>query len=220
MLGLSNNRRIFMGTLFSIDEIIASPCKAAILRVMASRQGLKATGRQIAVLGGFSAPSTHEALKYLHARNVLLLEVIGKQHIYSLNEEDRLVQKVIRPMFKAVSGLKEEIGSFIVKEMKREGIQKSVIAVFLYGSVQKGVAVLGSDVDIAVIVAKASDVECVSEVFVSTIASRFKSYFGAQLDPYIKSSNEFRGMLKKNLPPVSTLIKSYSVLYGKEPLEA
>ncbi|MBF0511582.1 MAG: nucleotidyltransferase domain-containing protein [Candidatus Omnitrophica bacterium] len=208
-----------MEMLFSIDEIIASPCKAAILRVMTSRQGFKATGRQIALLAGFSAPSTHECLKYLHARNVLLLEVIGKQHIYALNEADRLVQKVIRPMFKAVSSIKEEIGSFIVKEMKREGVQKSVAAVFLYGSVQKGKAVTGSDVDVAVVVAKASNVESVSQALVLTIAPRFKSYFGAQLDPYVKSTDEFRGMLKKNQPPVSTLIKSYSVLYGKEPLE-
>ena len=66
---------------------------------------------------------------------------------------------------------------------------------------------MGSDVDIAVVVAKASDVERVSEAFLSTIAPRFKSYFGAQLDPYIKSSDEFRGMLKKNQPPVSTLNK-------------
>jgi len=208
-----------MEALFSIDEIISSPCKAAVLRVMASRQGFKATGRQIAILAGFSAPSTHEALKNLRARNILLLEVIGRQHIYSLNEEDRLVQKVIRPAFKVVNGLKKEIGSFIVKEMKRDAIQKLVVAVFLYGSVQKGGAVLGSDVDIAVVVAKASDVERISEVFVSIIAPRFKSYFGAQLDPYVKSSQEFKARLKKNQPPVSTLIKAYSVLYGKEPLE-
>ena len=136
-----------------------------------------------------------------------------------MNEEDRLVQKVIRPMFKVVSGLKDEMGDFIVKEMKRNGIQKSVIAVYLYGSVQKGGAVLGSDVDIAVVVAKALDVERVSEVFLSTIAPRFKSYFGAPLDPYVKSSDEFRERLKKNQPPISTLMKSYSVLYGKEPLE-
>ena len=62
-------------------------------------------------------------------------------------------------MFKAVSGLKEEMGSFLVKEMKREGIQKSVAAVFLYGSIQKGGAVLGSDVDIAVVVAKAIELK-------------------------------------------------------------
>ena len=70
-----------METLFSIDEIINSPCKVAILRVMTSRQGFKATGRQIAALAGFSVPSTHEALKSLHARNVLELEEIGRQHI-------------------------------------------------------------------------------------------------------------------------------------------
>ncbi len=208
-----------MGTPFSIDEIITSPCRAAVLRVMTSRQGFRATGRQIAKLAGFSVPSTHEALKNLHARNVLALEVMGRQHIYSLNEEDRLVQRVIRPMFKAVSGLKDEIRNFILKEMKRNRLQKLVSSVFLYGSVQKGGAVLGSDADIAVVVMKASDVERISDTFVSMIAPRFKSYFGVQLDPYVKSSDEFRSRLKKNQPPISTLIKSYSVLYGKEPLE-
>ena len=71
----------------------------------------------------------------------------------------------------------------------------------------------------AVVVAKAADVKRVEEIFNSAIAGRFKSYFGVHLDCYVKSAAEFRERLKKNLSPVSTLIKSYFVLYGKEPLE-
>ena len=204
---------------FVIDKIVDSPCKVGILRVLSSRKGFRATGREIARLAGFSVPSTHESLKDLHARNVLVLEPMGRQHIYSLNEGDRLVQKVIRPMFESERGIKDEIGRFIVKEMNKGKAQKSVVSVFLYGSVQDGAAVSGSDVDIAVVVRKAADVDRVADIFVSGIAPQFKAYFGAQLDPYVKSAAEFKARLKKNQPPVSGLIKSYSVLYGKEPLE-
>lgn len=204
---------------FKIDDIIDSPLKVAILRVLASRQGFRATGRQIAKLSGYSVPSTHESLKDLHSRNILNFEIMGKQHIYSLNEEDRIVQKIIRPMFKAESGVKEEMRDFFLEELKKAGLKKEIVSLILYGSAQKGTAKAGSDVDVAVIVSKTAIVQKVTDVFIATIALRFKSYFGMQLDAYVKSGTEFRNRIKKNQPPVSTLMKSYSVLYGKEPLE-
>jgi predicted nucleotidyltransferase len=204
---------------FQINDIIAAPSKLAILRILVSHPGLKATGREIAKLSGYSAPSTHESLKDLQSRNILTIEIIGKQHIYALNENDRIVQKIIRPMFKAESGVKEEIRDFLLNQMKKLGVRKRLISLILYGSAQRGAVVKGSDVDIAVILSKATDVERMTDLFVSTIAPQFRAYFGVQLDFYVKSAVDFRQRLKKNLPPVSTLIKSYSVLYGKEPLE-
>ena len=204
---------------FNINEIVDSPSKLAILRVFASRKGLKATGREIAKLSDYSVPSTHESLKDLHSRNILNLEVIGKQHIYSLNEEDRIVKKMIRPLFEAEGGVKDEIRDFLLKELKTAGIKQRIVSLILYGSVQKDKAVKRSDVDVAVVVDKAVDVKKVTDIFISRIMDKFKAYFGVQLDPYIKSAAEFRGRLKRNLPPVSTLMKSYTVLYGKEPLE-
>ena len=71
----------------------------------------------------------------------------------------------------------------------------------------------------AVVVDKDNDVEKISEIFISDIAMSFKMYFGIDLDPYIKSSVEFRERLKKGQPPIKNLMRSYSVLYGKDPLE-
>ena len=207
-----------MNTPFPIVEVVSSPSKTAILRMMTSRQGFRATGRQIASLVGFSVPSTHEALKSLHDRGILLLEVMGKQHIYSLNVDNRIVQKVVMPIFETENDLKKDIGQFLLKELDKQGMKQNIAAIFLYGSLQKSKAVLGSDVDIAVVVAKSSNVERIVEAFAS-IGPKFKSYFGAQLDAYIKSKEEFKERIKKNQPPVSDLMKSYSVLFGKEPLE-
>lgn len=204
---------------FQISEIINTPSKLAILRVFVSREGLKATGSEIAKLAGFSVPSTHESLKDLHARNILNREIIGRQHIYSLNEEDRIVQKVLRPMFEVENNYKKEIRDLLLEEIQKAGLKKSIVSMILYGSIQKGTARKGSDVDVAVVVSKSTDVDRVFEAFNSNIEDRFKTYFGVHLDFYVKSATEFRKLVKKNQPPVSTLMKSYSVLYGKEPLE-
>lgn len=204
---------------FKIDDIVDSPSKLAILRVFASREGLKTTGREIAKLAGYSVPSTHESLKDLYARNVLLREIIGRQHIYSLNEKDRIVQKIIRPMFEAESNYKQEIRDLLLEEIKKAGIKSIIVSLILYGSAQKKTARKVGDVDVAVIVAKSTDVDRVFEIFNSKIAERFKSFFGIHLDFYVKSVSEFRELLQKDRPPVSTLIKSYTNLFGKEPLE-
>jgi predicted nucleotidyltransferase len=202
-----------------MHEVLDSPSKVAILRILASRQGMKATGREIAKLSGFSVPSTHDSLKSLHDRQILNLEIIGKQHIYTLNEEARIVQKIIRPMFEAESGVKNEMRDFLLSEFKKAHVKQAVVSLILYGSAQKGTAHKGSDLDVAIVVDKAAYVSLVSKLFIEIIMPKFKAYFGAQVDPYIKSALEFRHLLKKNQSPVSTLIQSYSVLYGKEPLE-
>ena len=204
---------------FKINKIIDSPSKLSILRVFASRKGLRATGREIAKLAGFSVPSTHESLKDLYARNIFSREIIGRQHIYSLNEEDRIVQKIIRPMFEVENNYKEEIRDLLLEEIQEAGLKRAIVSLILYGSVQNGTAHKGSDVDVAVVMSKSTDFDRVFEVFNSSIEERFKSFFGVYLDFYVKSAAEFRKLLQKNQPPVSTLIKSYSVLYGKEPLE-
>ena len=204
---------------FNISDIVDSPSKLAILRVFASRRGLKATGREVSRLAGYSVPSTHESLKDLYSRNILKLEVIGKQHIYTLNEDDRIVKRMIRPLFEAEGNVKNEIRDFLIKELKGAAIDKAVFSLILFGSVQSGEVGKNSDVDIAVVVEKAADLKKVTEVFDAKITPAFNTYFGVHLDPYIKTAADFRGRLKKNLPPVSTLIKSYAVLYGREPLE-
>jgi len=204
---------------FQIEEIVDSPSKVAILRLFTARKNFKATGRQIAKFVGYSAPSTHDSLKSLHERNILKLDIIGKQHIYTLNEDDRIVQKIIRPMFAAESNVKNEIRDFLLKEFKRTKIRTKIISLILYGSMQTETAKKGSDIDIAVVVPRVADLPKVENALLSEIAPKFKAYFGVQIDSYIKPAAEFKERLKKNQPPVSTLMKSYSVLYGREPLE-
>lgn len=204
----------------SLDIILNTASKLKIMRLFASRtDNFRASGREIAKLIRVSPPATHAALKGLYSQNVLKLEIIGKQHIYALNVKNRIVKDILRPSFKKESALKEDIGNFLIRELTKSRLKDKIDSLMLYGSVQRGQAAAGSDVDIAVVVKNRGDVKEIEEKFVSGITSEFNECFGAHLDAYIKSRDEFARRMKKRLSPVSTLLKSYTVIFGKEPFE-
>ncbi len=204
----------------SLDNILNSKSRIAIIRLFVSKAGgFKASGREIAKLVHFSAPSTHAALKELYNERILRLEIIGKQHIYSLDSNNRVVKQILRPMFRKEISVKEEIGNYLIKQTRKTGIKNKIVSLILYGSLQEGTTTAKSDVDIAVIVKDRKAKEEVEDKFLHNISVEFSDYFGAHLDTYIKTKDEFRLRLKRNMPPVSTLMKSYSTIWGKEPLD-
>jgi len=204
----------------SLDNILNSKSKIAIIRLFVSKTSdFKASGREIGKLIRFSAPAAHAALKELYNQGVLKLDNIGKQHIYSIDNNNRIVQKILKPMFKEEISLKDELKDFLIKRIREAGIKKKIASLLLYGSLQKATTHDKSDVDVAIIIKNKKDKKEIEERFLNEISVKFHDYFKTHLDTYIKTTDEFRTRLKKNLPPVSTLMKSYSVICGKEPLE-
>ncbi|MCK4905371.1 nucleotidyltransferase domain-containing protein [bacterium] len=204
----------------SLDNILNSRSKVAIIRLFVSKtDDFRASGREIAKLVHLSAPAAHTALKGLYNQGVLKLDIIGKQHIYNLDSKNRTVKEMLRPMFEKEISVKEEIKDYLIKQIKQIDVQNKIISCILYGSLEKGETTDSSDVDVAVIIGNEKDKTEVEEKFLNNIAVNFKEYFKLNLDAYIKTKDEFRLRLKKNLPPVSTLMKSYSVIWGSEPLD-
>lgn len=204
----------------SLDHILNSKSKIAILRLFISKTtDFKANGREIAKLIHISAPAAHTALKELYSYNILKLDIIGKNHIYTLDSDNRIVRQILSPMFKKEITIKDEMKEFLIKQVKKAGISNKITSLILYGSLQEGTANNKSDVDIAVIIKNDKNKKEIEERFLNDISVKFSSYFNMHLDAYVKTKDEFCLRLKKNLPPVSTLMKSYSVILGKEPLD-
>jgi len=203
----------------ALDTILNNKTKVKILRLFTSREkGYHSSGREIARLIGVTAPTTHKALKELYAHHILDYEISGRNHLYSLNRNNRMVIDVLTPIFQKESAFKKDVFVFIKKKIEQKKIAKNIISVLFYGSQQNEQATENSDVDIAIVVHHKKDIKIVEDVFFEDISSSFYDYFGTSLDVYIKTEQDFINRLKKNLPPVSTLIKSYSVIYGKNPL--
>jgi predicted nucleotidyltransferase len=203
-----------------LDAILDSKAKVKLLTFFAGHGfGFKVTGRQAACQSGISAPSAHAALKDLYSLGILHQEIIGRQHIYSLNQTARIVKDILLPAFKKDFSLKKDIKDFLLKKIDKLGLKHKISSLVFYGSFQNNSAGKGSDVDVAVVVKSEADADKVGDVFLDKIYPSFYEYFGAHLDAYVKSYPDFVSRLKKKQPPLSTLLDSYSVIYGQDPKE-
>ena len=202
-----------------LNNILNSEIKIKIIRLLASRlEGYHATGREIARLVGTTAPTAHAALKDLYAYHILNYVISGRNHLYSLNRETRLVKEILLPMLQKENDFKKDAFEFILRLLKENKSMNNIISIIFYGSQQKEKSNESSDIDIAVIVCENSDIKILEDLFIENITSSFYDYFGVSLDAYIKTQKDFTDRLHKNLPPVSTLMKSYNVIYGEDPI--
>lgn len=204
----------------ALDSVLNTSSKVKIIRLFTSkREDFITSGREIAKLVSLTPPTAHAALKELYNQDILKREIIGRQHIYRLNVDNRIVKNILMPAFKKECSIKKDIIDFLRKQLKARKIQNRIVSVILYGSLQTGVTDERSDIDIAVVTKNEKSKEQLESVFAEEIANQFHEYFGVHLDTYIKTKDEFIGRLKKNQSPVSTLMRSYSVIYGKDPIK-
>lgn len=204
----------------ALDIILNTGSKIKIIRLFISRRpDFMASGREIARLINLTAPAAHAALKQLYNQDILKREIIGREHIYRLNVDNRIVKNILEPAFKKELSVKKDIFDFLKKKIKTEKMQNKIISLLLYGSLQTGATEEKSDVDIAIITKDKTTKKQIEEIFTEDITNQFYDYFGVHLDIYIKTKDEFIKRLKKNQPPVSALMQSYSVIYGKDPAE-
>jgi len=203
----------------TLNDVLNSEIKIKVIRLFISRtEGYHATGREIARIVGTTAPTAHVALKDLYASHILNYEISGRNHLYSLNRKTRMVESILLPMFQKEDAFKNDVFEFIKTTLIKKKVMESIVSILLYGSQQRGKSDESSDIDIAVIVRTASDLKAIEDLFIEEITSSFYDYFGVSLDAYIKTQKDFTDRLNKNLPPVSTLMKSYSVVYGEDPI--
>lgn len=203
-----------------LDNILNTNSKISIIRLFVSkRNDYIATGREISKIVKMSPPATHASLKELYNQDILKREIIGRQHIYSINVKNRIVKDILVPAFRKESAVKDDIIRFLKNKIESADIKKEIFSMLLYGSIQTGVIREKGDADVAVVVKNEKDIKEVENVFSENISEQFKEYFGINLDTYVKSENEFRKRMNKKLPPVSTLMQSYSIIYGKDPLD-
>ncbi len=204
----------------ALNDILDSRSKLKILRLFSLRtEDFMASGREIARLTSLSPPATHAALKSLLDGKIMKREIVGKHHIYKLDSGNRIVRTMIRPLFFQEKAVKDDVKRFLLGHADSMEARDGLVSMILYGSLASGLTHEASDCDIAVVARDSSARDRLEMIFRETISDAFHSEFGIHLDPYFKTVDEFAGMMRDGLPPVSTLISGYEVIYGKDPLE-
>ena len=204
----------------SLDSILNTNAKVKIIRLFTSHlEDFMASGREISRAISVTAPATHTALKELYEQGILKREIKGKFHLYRLNTKSRIVKAILVPAFRKENSFLKDAVSFIVQALRKNKIANKLSSVVLYGSQYTKKATLESDIDIAVVVKNAKDIKTIEDIFIEKISSEFEEYFQIRIDTYIKTKKEFISRLKKKLSPVASLMKSYSVIYGEDPID-
>ena len=123
----------------SLDNVLNTNSKVKIIRLFTSRrEDFIASGREIARLTGITPPAAHTALKDLYNQDILKRDIIGREHIYRLNANNRIVQDILKPAFKKEYSIKEDIFKFLKEKIKENRIEDKIVSLILYGSLQSG----------------------------------------------------------------------------------
>lgn len=106
-----------------LDSILNTGSKVRIIRLFISRRKeFMASGRQIARLVNLTAPAAHATLKALYSQGILKRDIIGRQHIYSLAGNNKLVEQILKPMFQGEISIKEETEGHIAKQIRDKNV--------------------------------------------------------------------------------------------------
>ena len=194
-----------------LDKILSSAIKVRILRIFC-RVGIELSGRQTAKMAGATPKTAHEALQGLMREGLILMKVVGKTHLFRLNE-GQVMSSVLKGLFAEEEKLKGWLLKAIVASVKRSSLKSDILCIALFGSIYEKTEGPSSDVDLLVVVKTGEDKKKVEDLFFQ-IDERISSRWGNPIAPYVNSLSEFRNKAKKSTGVVSNILKSYQLIYG------
>jgi predicted nucleotidyltransferase len=175
--------------------------RGAVLSVLL-RTGEPMTGRQVHALvsDDYSLWSVQEALKVLTRLGLVESRTIGRAGVHTINDDHAFVAP-LRQLVDPIAALNAAIGEVINSEVQ---------AVILFGSIARGEPDLDSDIDLAVIAARAWDKRVELQ---DTVRSRL----GNNCDVLLFTEREFRKRAAEAEPVVSDILRDGIPLIGTKP---
>jgi len=178
--------------------------RGAVLAAL-MRTGAPLTGRQVHGLlsDDYSLWTVQEALKTLSLLGIIETQTIGRAGVHTINEQHAAVAP-LRALLDPVAALRNAVSSVTGKD---------VSAVILFGSIARGQAKSGSDIDLAVIAAPGWDKRVELEDSVRT-------RLGNDCDVLVFTKAEFVRLTTTGEPVVGDILRDGVALIGAKPQAA
>jgi len=190
------------------DELFRTWSNVAVLRALLyTNKGF--TGNETARNAGMNPRSAFKALGLLEDLGVVNRIRGGRDHIFTLNRENYLVQEVIQKLFESEKKLPEEIKKTLTSILKNK-----VICAVIFGSAVRGEETLYSDLDLCCIVKNKNEAETAGEALDSK-NPELKNKYGIKLSPVYFTETEF--IKNRNKQLIKNIVAEGIVLTGKLP---
>jgi predicted nucleotidyltransferase len=191
-----------------LDEVFRSWSNVAVLRALIdTASGF--TGNEAARLSGMHPRSALKALTILEELGIVHRQRGGRDHLFTLNRENYLVQNAILPLYRIEQKFKEVLLKEITLKLKNH-----VLSIVMFGSTARKEENPRSDLDICLIVKTPGEKNTVREVLNSIVNSLNKKY-GIKVAPVFFTLDEIRKKKKSLL--VKDIINEGEVIFGKNP---
>jgi predicted nucleotidyltransferase len=188
-----------------LDYIFINTSNLAVLRVLNERV-IGLSGRETARLSGISLRAAQLSLSSLENLKIVDRHYGGREHIFTLNRKNFIVNEIISNIFSA----EESFHVSVFKKIKSSLI-KLTDSIILFGSVAREEETTDSDLDICIIYSRGLRN---IEKAVSRLRDELNENFGVTLAPFYITKMEFKTRARKGKSPVDTIISEGNVLSG------
>lgn len=189
-----------------LQHIFSSPSNLIILRTLNSRV-VGISGREIARISKLSTRTAQNVLANLEALGLVNRTIGGRDHLFTLNRNNKIVSKLIKYIFEFEDGFGKEIISSIKKKLS-----PIVSSLILFGSVARKEEEYSSDFDLCIVYTKN---KTKIENIVSELRDKLYDDYKVTLAPFFITETGFKQRAKKNLSPVNNITKDGILIAGK-----
>lgn len=189
-----------------LQHIFSAPSNVIVLRTLNSRM-VGTSGREIARISKLSNRTAQSVLANLESLGLVNRTIGGRDHLFTLNRNNKIVSKLIKYIFEFEEGFGKEIVSSIKKKLS-----PLVSSLILFGSVSRKEEDYSSDFDLCIIYTKN---KTKIENTVSELRDKLYDDYKVTLAPFYITETDFKKRAKKNLSPVNNIIKDGILITGK-----
>jgi predicted nucleotidyltransferase len=194
-------------------SILNRKSQAAVLRFLWKSRS-EWGGREIARQTGISAPSCHQALKQLDATGLVLFRRVANAHLYRINSENYLVDKVFTPLFEAEAAMPAQLIETIREFLTKGPGSGELLCAAVFGSMAAGREKLDSDMDLLLVTTTAAAAAAL-ETRMQDLRKLVYKKFSIPVSPYIQPLADIRAKHKKKLPLVNRILEENKLICGK-----
>jgi predicted nucleotidyltransferase len=143
----------------------------------------------------------------------VLFRRVSNSHLYKINSDNYLVDKVFAPLFEAEAAMPGQLIKTIREFLARETGPGELLCAAVFGSMATGRERLSSDMDLLLVTATAA---AALEAHIQDLRKLIYRKFSIPVSPYIQPLAEFRAKHKKKLPLILKMLKENKLIFGKD----
>jgi len=192
----------------ALDEVLRSWSHVAVLRALLDTN-TGCTGNEVARIAGMHPRSAIKALSSLEILGIVRRQRGGRDHLFTLNRDHRLVREALLPLYASEREFPGAVMSALASLLHGK-----VMSAIVFGSVAKREETPQSDLDMCCIVKGAKQKEPIREVIQSQ-APVFYRHFGVKIAPVVFTLREFQRKSKN--PLIKDIVANGRLVTGKKP---